>query len=132
MIFVLGADYQPSSLLQFDLNGLSKDGKLLGLNSSRPEDRTGSNGVGGNMTDAAVDEEAPMRSLLGEFLHTTAVRACIAAYTHISTHTLIPSDNQYTGPASVSTRSPQSSCGAVGSAVSHAANPLSGLCPLVP
>lgn len=79
MIFVLRPNYSQSALLQFDLNGVSADGTLLGLTSSRPEGRSGNSGIaGGAFCDAAVDEETIMGVLLDEFLSTTAVRGVAA------------------------------------------------------
>jgi hypothetical protein len=73
VIFVLRPNYTQSALLQFDLNGVSADGTLLGLTSSRPEGRSNSGVGGAGLSDAAVDEETVMGTLLDEFLSTTAV-----------------------------------------------------------
>ncbi|CAE7779790.1 unnamed protein product, partial [Symbiodinium microadriaticum] len=71
VIFVLHDLYAPGALLQADLEGPSNDGALLGLTSSRQQQGVVA-GQGGNLADAAVDEEVTMGDLLDQFLCTTA------------------------------------------------------------
>jgi hypothetical protein len=66
IIFVLNGDYSPSSLLQYDLNGLNSNASLLGLVSS--------NEMAKSLRNSSVDEEMVLSEMTSQFLSTTSVR----------------------------------------------------------
>lgn len=65
VIFVLNKDFSPSSLLQYDLNGLNSNSSLLGLTSSAEMSKS--------LRDSSIDEETLLSDIISQFLSTTSV-----------------------------------------------------------
>ena len=62
MIFIMRPNPAAPSLLQFDLNGLSDDGTLLGV------------------TAASVDEETQLQEVIFSLLNTSSVSTCFVLF----------------------------------------------------